>query len=92
MAVTIYNEVSLDKLSEFKQKIVEGSGENLSNEDVEALKKELKNTQALCSDLGMQLTQTRVDLIKKNDLISDLGEQQATTKLELIKLKQELGK
>lgn len=90
MAVTIYNEVALDKLSEFKQKIVEGSG--LSNEDVEALKKELQNTQALCSDLGMQLTQTRVDLIKKDNVISGLGEQQASTKLELIKLKQELGK
>ena len=90
MAVTIYNEVALDKLSEFKQKIVEGSG--LSKEDTDALKKELQNTQALCSDLGMQLTQTRVDLIKKDDVISGLGEQQASTKLELIKLKQELGK
>ena len=90
MAVTIYNEVSLDKLGDFKQKIVEGSG--LSNEDVEALKKELQNTQALCSDLGMQLTQTRVDLIKKDDVISGLGEQQASTKLELIKLKAGLNK
>lgn len=90
MAVTIYNEVSLDKLGDFKQKIVEGSG--LSNEDVEALKKELQNTQALCSDLGMQLTQTRVDLIKKDNVISGLGEQQASTKLELIKLKAELNK
>ena len=90
MAVTIYNEVCLDKLGDFKQKIVEGSG--LSNEDVEALKKELQNTQALCSDLGMQLTQTRVDLIKKDDVISGLGEQQASTKLELIKLKAGLNK
>lgn len=90
MAVTIYNEVALDKLGDFKQKIVEGSG--LSNEEVEGLKDELKNTQALCSDLGMQLTQTRVDLIKKDNVISGLGEQQASTKLELIKLKQELGK
>lgn len=92
MAVTIYNEVSLDKLSEFKQKIVEGSGENLSNEDVEALKEELKNTQDLCKGLGVQLTQTRVDLIKKNDLIFGLGVQQASTKLELIKLKAGLNK
>ena len=92
MAVTIYNEISLDKLDEFKQKIVEGNGENLSNEDVEALKKELQNTQALCSDLGMQLTQTRVDLIKKDNVISGLGEQQASTKLELIRLKAELNK
>jgi len=90
MAVTIYNEVSLDKLGEFKQKIVEDS--NLSSAETEALKKELQNTQALCSDLGMQLTQTRVDLIKKDNVISGLGEQQASTKLELIKLKQELGK
>lgn len=90
MAVKIYNEISLDKLSEFKQKIVEESG--LSNEDVEALKKELQNTQALCSDLGMQLTQTRVDLIKKDNAISGLGEQQVSTQLELIKLKAGLNK
>ena len=90
MAVTIYNEVALDKLGDFKQKIVEGSG--LSSQEVEGLKDELKNTQALCSDLGMQLTQTRVDLIKKDNVISGLGEQQAATKLELIKLKAELNK
>lgn len=89
MAVTIYNEISLDKLDEFKQKIVEGSGSNIPTEE---LKDELIKTQEICKDLGMQIAKTKIEITQKDNLIKGLGEQQAKTKIELTMLKNNLNK